>query len=80
VAHEGVRYPDKHVLLICCAISVLLSIVCVAPVAGQALFYTDDPAVTDRGKWHFEFFDEIDALQHPQYPNLKQNSQLQTTN
>ncbi len=42
--------------------------------AAQAPFYTDDPAVTERGKWHFEFFDEIDALQHPQYPNLRQNT------
>jgi hypothetical protein len=23
-----------------------------------------DPAVTERGKWHFEFFNEIDALPH----------------
>jgi hypothetical protein len=36
--------------------------------------YTDDPAVTERGKWHFEFFNEFDALQHPQYPNLRQNT------
>jgi hypothetical protein len=41
---------------------------------AQLPFYTDDPAVTERGKWHFEFFDELDALQHPQYPSLRQNT------
>src|SRR6266568_2765847 len=45
-----------------------------APLPAQLPFYTDDPAVTERGKWHFEFFDEFDALQHPQYPNLRQNT------
>ncbi len=41
--------------------------------SAQLPFYTDDPAVTDKGKWHFEFFDEFDALQL-QYPNLRQNT------
>jgi len=41
---------------------------------AQLPFYTDDPAVTEKGKWHFEFFNEFDALQHPQYPNLRQNT------
>jgi Putative MetA-pathway of phenol degradation len=40
---------------------------------AQLPFYTDDTGVTERGKWHFEFFDEYDALQL-QYPNLKQNT------
>jgi hypothetical protein len=40
---------------------------------AQLPFYTDDPAVTERGEWHFEFFNEYDALQL-QYPNLKQNT------
>jgi len=48
------------------------------PFAGllhaQLPFYTDDPAVTERGKWHFEFFNEMDALQSPQYPNIRQNT------
>lgn len=43
------------------------------PLAAQLPFYTDDPDVTDKGKWHFEFFDEYDALQL-QYPNLRQNT------
>jgi hypothetical protein len=45
-----------------------------APLAAQLPFYTDDPAVTEPGKVHFEFFNEIDALQHPQYPDLRQNT------
>jgi len=43
------------------------------PVTAQLPFYTDDPAVTERGKWHFEFFNEFDALQL-QYPNVRQNT------
>jgi len=43
------------------------------PLFAQLPFYTDDPAVTARGKWHFEFFNELDALQL-QYPNVKQNT------
>jgi hypothetical protein len=37
-------------------------------------FYTDDPAVTDRRIVHFEFFNEYDALQSSQFPNLNQNT------
>jgi hypothetical protein len=44
------------------------------PVLAQLPFYTDDPAVTERGKWHFEFFNESDALQSSQYPDLRQNT------
>ena len=44
-----------------------------APVYAQLPFYTDDPAVTEPGKFHFEFFNEYDALQH-QEPNLRQNT------
>ena len=40
---------------------------------AQLPFYTDDNVVTERGKWHFEFFNEYDALQL-QYPNLNQNT------
>jgi len=43
------------------------------PLAAQLPFYTDDPAVTERGTLHFEFFNELDLLQL-QYPNLKQNT------
>lgn len=45
-----------------------------SPLSAQLPFYTDDPAVTDRNKFHFEFFDEFDGLQHGQFPNLRQNT------
>ena len=55
----------------------LLPLACVLCICeamhAQLPFYTDDPAVTEAGKWHFEFFDEYDALQL-QYPNLRQNT------
>ena len=51
----------------------LLAILWCAPISAQLPFYTDDPAVTDRGKFHFEFFNEFDALQL-QYPTLRQNT------
>jgi hypothetical protein len=58
-------------------VRVLLSLICALCVCerlyAQLPFYTDDPTVTERGKWHFEFFDEYDALQL-QLPNLKQNT------
>src|SRR6516225_2862547 len=41
---------------------------------AQLPFYTDNPDVTNRGQWHFEFFNEYDALQSSQYPNLHQNT------
>jgi len=44
------------------------------PTSAQLPFYTDDPTVTERGKWHFEFFNEIDALQSSQFPDLRQNT------
>jgi len=40
---------------------------------AQLPFYTDDTGVTERGKWHFEFFNEYDSLQL-QAPNLRQNT------
>lgn len=61
--HVATRY---HLLLLCaCWIT--------PPALAQLPFYTDDPAVTERGKWHFEFFNEFDLLQL-QYPNLRQNT------
>ncbi len=53
----------------------LLAALVITPAAlAQLPFYTDDPAVTERGKWHFEFFNEIDALQSSQFPDLRQNT------
>jgi hypothetical protein len=44
------------------------------PLWSQLPFYTDDPAVTEEGVFHFEFFNEFDGLQSSQYPNLRQNT------
>jgi hypothetical protein len=70
VAIPGVR----SIRLVLCA---LLSLACVlsasARLYAQLPFYTDDTGVTERGKWHFEFFDEYDSLQL-QYPNQNQNT------
>ncbi|HVN94393.1 MAG TPA: hypothetical protein VMT38_11885 [Terracidiphilus sp.] len=41
---------------------------------AQMPFYTDNADVTDRGTLHFEFFNEYDALQSAQYPDLRQNT------
>ncbi len=55
----------------------LLPLACVLsicePLRAQLPFYTDDTGVTEPGKWHFEFFNEYDALQL-QYPNVRQNT------
>ena len=46
-----------------------------APVSqAQIPFYTDDPSVTPVRTLHVEFFNEIDALQSAQFPNLRQNT------
>lgn len=59
------------------SISLLLSLACLlsgnAMLRAQLPFYTDDTGVTDKGKFHFEFFNEYDSLQL-QHPNLTQNT------
>ena len=44
------------------------------PLAAQLPFYTDDPAVTESGVLHFEFFNEFDGLQSSEFPDLRQNT------
>ena len=41
---------------------------------AQQPFFTDDTDVTPRGKFHFEFRNEHDLLQHSAFPNLRQNT------
>jgi len=60
-------FPARFFLLPFCAFWIA------EPLVAQLPFYTDDPAVTERGKWHFEFFNEFDLLQL-QYPNTRQNT------
>lgn len=54
--------------------SIVCALIFAAALRAQQPFYTDDSGVTDPGKFHFEFFNEFDALQHPQFPNLRQNT------
>jgi hypothetical protein len=42
-------------------------------VNAQIPFYTDDADITDKGKFHFEFFNEHDWLQRSLRPALRQN-------
>jgi len=71
------RYSDCSSMLLANRVLLLLSLATVLstcePLHAQLPFYTDDTAVTQRGKWHFEFFNEYDGLQE-QYPNLRQNT------
>jgi len=57
-------HRSRHVWL-----PVLFAIVGAISLRAQLPFYTDDPSVTDRGKWHFEFFNEFDKLQSSQNQN-----------
>jgi len=61
---------SRLLLLPFCALFLCLA----KPAAAQLPFYTDDPSVTDPGKFHFEFFNEYDFLQTSEYPNLHQNT------
>jgi hypothetical protein len=61
-----VRSPGVWLVL-----SMLLSS---APLHAQMPFYTDDTSVTDTGKFHVEAFEEFDALQSSQRPDLRQNT------
>jgi hypothetical protein len=62
----------------CCAAVFVLALIVVSIAAptssGQLPFYTDDPSVTPVRTVHVEFFNEIDALQSAQFPNLRQNT------
>lgn len=56
------------------ALSVFALSLFASPLPAQLPFFTDDPAVIKRGTWHFEFFNETDALHDAQFPNLRQNT------
>ena len=52
----------------------VLGAISTGPLMAQMPFYTDNADVTENGTLHFEFFNEIDALQSAQYPDLRQNT------
>src|ERR1043165_776652 len=58
----------------------LLSLIFPSTARAQLPFYTDDADTTDRGKFHFEFFDEHDVLQKALYPAKRQNNANFTLN
>ena len=55
-------------------IAVFVALLGAASARAQLPFYTDDAAVTARGTLHFEFFNEYDALQTSEFPDLHQNT------
>ena len=69
-------FPACYVWLIalCRLLGLLLFVAAPRIVLAQAPFYTDDIGVTDPGTFHIESFDEIDALQSAQYPDVRQNT------
>src|ERR1700722_17586261 len=56
------------------SIFLLFALLASGPLCAQMPFYTDDSAVTEPGTLHVEIFDEIDALQSMQFPDLRQNT------
>ena len=44
------------------------------PLAAQSPFYTDDAGTTSKGQFHFEMYNEFDALQRDLYPSIRQNT------
>ncbi|HWT65524.1 MAG TPA: transporter [Terracidiphilus sp.] len=61
------RVWSRVVVLLVCALAC-------ATARAQMPFYTDNADVTDAGTLHFEIFNELDALQSAQYPDLRQNT------
>jgi hypothetical protein len=64
-------FLNRHALCVVAGFAMLLI---AKPSAAQLPFYTDDPAVTDPGVLHFEFFNEYDGLQSSEFPDLRQNT------
>ena len=54
----------------------LVFFVCSFNVFAQQPFVTDNADVTDEGKFHFEFANQINALQRSAFPTKEQNSSL----
>ena len=66
-------HPMRFTIRILLFLLAVYALCAIEPLRAQLPFYTDDTSVTEPGKWHFEFFNEYDALQL-QYPNLEQNT------
>jgi Putative MetA-pathway of phenol degradation len=57
-----------------CLLPLLLLCFSAVQIEAQLPFYTDDADTTERGKFHFEFFNEHDLLQHALLPAKRQNT------
>ena len=51
-----------------------------ASASAQLPFYTDDADTTQKGKFHFEFSNELDWLQRSSLPGTRQNTTVFTSN
>jgi hypothetical protein len=67
------RHLAKPQFLFGCALLAVLSLLPSRALAQQP-FYIDDTDVTDKGKLHFQFSNEYDALQRLSYPAKTQNT------
>ena len=64
----------QSIRFIVCGLLSLIAVLCVCErLNAQLPFYTDDSTVTEPEQFHFEFFNEYDALQL-QPPNRRQNT------
>jgi hypothetical protein len=63
-----------------CLLALLLLCFSAFQIQAQLPFYTDDADTTARGKFHFEFFNEHDLLQHALLPAKRQNTSNFTLN
>jgi hypothetical protein len=63
-----------------CLLPLLVFCVSALPTQAQLPFYTDDADTTAKGKFHFEFFNEHDLLQHALLPAKRQNTSNFTLN
>ena len=61
------------------AVAAILLIVA-SPAKSQLPFYTDDADTTEKGKFHFEFYNEHDLLQKIAFPGKRQNTAVFTLN
>src|ERR1700744_3040025 len=55
-------------------LTIAIALIAAPSSRAQLPFYTADPSATPLHTLHIEFFNEIDALQSAQFPNLRQNT------
>jgi hypothetical protein len=59
---------------------VIMVVLLSSPLSAQIPFYTDDADTTEKGMFHFEFFNEHDWLQKSSLPGKRQNTSNFTLN